>query len=509
MMQRTSLLGMILILLLSACSSPPDHLMTATPQRWIAYQDGYFQLEIPAWPDGRMSDPETILTVGQEGFFVVVNRYQTLPDLVTRELIAQLEREEGAHLVQKTTLEEKPFFEFTTRHNNRTTRLQAVLDYCQGYTYAVIVGGVESVSILPVYQRVLNSAVCLDPVEVPQLTTGKIGLIANPAEDDYRSHYQSGLRLARENGVQVLHSYLQWGELEISPGNYHLPEIDAFMGYQKAEGFEISLVINVIHGSARGSVPEDLQGRDFDDPQFIQRFSDFALEILDRYPVRYLTIGNEVNKFFVSHRDQLSAYQTFFSGVYSAVKKHHPDCQVGMTFAFHDPEASEAVDLIADLNQGDFVAYTLYPYSPGYIFDRYPDELDVYLDGMIAAAAGKPAAVVEIGWSTAESLQGSEEDQALFVREAFQQLEEHREEIIFLAWSSLHDREIDDLSHPALRFFPLPPHLTSDESYPPASTDYWNHFGLRRHDGTPKSAWSVFQQEAKIYLQKHHREGQP
>jgi len=509
MIQRASFLGMILILLLSACSSPPDHLMTATPQRWTAYQDGYFQVELPAWPDVRMSDPETILTVGQEGFFVVVNRYQTLPDLVARELIAQLEREEGARLVQESKLEEKPFFEFTTRSNNRTTRLQAVLDYCQGFTYAVIAGGAESVSILPVYQRVLNSAVCLDPVDLPQLTTGKIGLIANPAEDDYRSHYQSGLRLARENGVQVLHSYLQWGDLEISPGSFDLQGMDALMGYQTAEGFEISLVINVIHGSARGPVPEDLQSRDFDDPQFTQRFRDFVLEVLDRYPVRYLTIGNEVNDFFVSHRDQLSAYQTFFSEVYSAVKRHHPDCQVGMTFAFHDPEASEAADLIADLNQGDFVAYTLYPYRPGCILDRNPDELDVYLDQMINAAAGKPIAVVEIGWSTAEGLQGSEDDQALFVREAFQQLEEHREEITFLAWSSLHDREIDSLSHPALRFLPLPPDLISDEIYPPALTDYWNHFGLRRHDGTPKPAWLVFQQETKIYLEKHHREGQP
>ncbi len=491
---------LLLALFLGGCEESPGDLSTATPTAWTTQRDGYFQVEVPDWPEADPEDPETILFLTQEGFFAVVNRYPSLPEIFSEEFKKFIEREQEAYLVVEDTFQGQPFFEFTTRSNNQTTRLQAVLQYCQGYTYAVVVGGPESVSMTPLYEHVLASASCQDPVQVPDLQTGKIGMIVNPQEDDILNYYQPGLRLAKENGVQVVHTYLDWETIEESPGEYNWDFQDYLMGYRIEEGFEISAAVNVIHTAVRGPVPEDLQGLPFDDPEFIDRFTSFILALLDRYPLQYLSIGNEVNDYFVNHREEIPAYQTFFDAVYQAVKKQHPDVQVAMTFAYHDAEAMDALDIIEQLDRGDFLPLTFYLYGPGFVFDRDPQALEGYLERMLELADGKPLAVVEIGWNTAESLQGNQEDQAEFVREAFRLLAENREQIEFLCWFSLHDRDLENSYQAALSFIPHRPDLVEDEEFMAMFVDFLNYLGLREADGAPKQAWYAFQEEAERYL---------
>ena len=83
--------------------------------------------------------------------------------------------------------------------------------------------------------------------------------------------------MAKENGVQVLHTYIRWGEVEKSAGERTWEWQDALMGYRFHEGFEVSLVVNVIHTALRGSMPGDLRDQAFDDPEFIQRFTDLLI----------------------------------------------------------------------------------------------------------------------------------------------------------------------------------------------------------------------------------------
>ena len=97
-------------------------------------------------------------------------------------------------------------------------RLQAVLDYCQGQTYALVVGGRDTVENSDLFNQVLSSSNCADPVSVPSLDTGKIGMMVNPAEDDFWNGYYPALQIAKANGVQVLHSYMLWGQVEEAAG---------------------------------------------------------------------------------------------------------------------------------------------------------------------------------------------------------------------------------------------------------------------------------------------------
>lgn len=499
----------ILVLLLTSCqkSNQPSQPTAMVPgDSFEIFQDGYFQAVLPTWDESPELDADSIYMVFKDGQFIGINRYQNLPEIFEDQFLAAIDDDPAAYLVQQSELEGKPFFEFTTRENNQTMRIQAVLDYCQGMTYALVAGGRDTLENADLIQEVLTSSSCQDPYQIPDLDTGKIGLMVNPAEGDAWKGFYPALRLARESGVQVLHTYLQWGDVEPAEGERFWDWQDALMGYRLHEGFEISLVINLIHTGVRGPFPEDLQGRAFDDPELIDRFSEFVLEVLDRYPVQYLALGNEVNDYFVTHRAEIPAYQTLFLAVKDRIQEHHPDVQVAMTFAYHDAETTQAVDIIRELDLGDFLPVTLYIYSPGFIFDRDPQELDGYLDRILAVAGEKPVAIVETGWNTAQSLSGSQAAQEAYVREVFRQLEERREQIAFISWFALHDSLLEDSYQTALTFLPPNAPQIQDEKFMNDFVDFLNYFGLLESDGSPKEAWSAFREEAAAYLAAHGEE---
>ena len=493
----------LIVFLISSCGGAELPTQQPTPEShsFEFFRDGYYQALLPDWDEIEDLDQDALYTVMKEGQFISINRYQNLPEIFADQFLAYIEEDPNAYLVQQDELEGRPFFEFTTREDNQTMRLQAVLDYCQGQTYALVAGGRDTVQNADLFQQVLISARCMDEYQVPDLETGKIGLMVNPAGDDFWTGYYPALRLAKENGVQVLHSYLQWGEVEKEPGERIWDWHDALMGYRFHEGFEVSLAVNVIHTALRGSMPEDLRNKSFDDPEFIQRFTDFILEVVERYPVQYLSIGNEVNDYFVNHRNEISAYKTFFLAVKDALKESHPDLMVGMTFAYHDAETSNSIDIIQELNVGDFLPVTLYLYSPGFKFDRDPAELESYLERILSLAGDKPLAIVELGWNTAESLSGTQEDQEEFVRETFRLLALHREQIEFISWFDLHDSKLENAYQSALTFIPKDSHLIQDEEFMAVFVDFLNYLGLLENDGTPKLAWFAFQEESSLYLE--------
>jgi hypothetical protein len=293
---------------------------------------------------------------------------------------------------------------------------------------------------------------------------------------------------------------LSWGEVEPVEGERIWEWQDALMGYRVHEGFEISLVVNLIHTNLRGPIPEDLAEKDFDDPEFIERFTTFILEVLERYPVQYLSIGNEVNDYFVRHRDEIPAYKTFFLAVKDRIHQEYPDLQVAMTFAYHDAETTNALDIIRELNLGDFLPVTLYLYNSPFEFTRDPAELEKYLDRILDLAGDTPIAFAEIGWNTADSLSGSEEDQEAFIREIFRLLSLHREQIEYISWFNLHDHTLDTTTQSALTFLPPNAVQIQDDLFMRDFVDFLTYLGLRDNDGTPKLAWFAFVEEAERYL---------
>ena len=54
----------------------------------------------------------------------------------------------------------------------------------------------------------------------------------------------------------------------------------------------------------------------FDDPQMLERFKALIDAILARstHPIRYLSIGNEVDVYLAAHPQEWAAYTTFYDG---------------------------------------------------------------------------------------------------------------------------------------------------------------------------------------------------
>ena len=496
------LIVLLVIILMSSCDGQVGQLTPTTPgTSFEIFHYEAFQVVIPDWRESPVQDRDSVLSLMKDGQFILINRYQNLPAIFATQFLSYVEEDQNAYLVQEGELDGKPFYEFTTRENNQTMRLQAVLDYCQGYTYAVVAGGRDTVENTDLFQQVLGSSSCQDPIQVPELKFGKIGMIVNPALDDPQEGLYPALRLVKENNVQVVHTYLQWEHIERTPGERFWVWHDFLLGYPLQEGFEVSLVIPVIHTAVKGSIPDDLEELAFDDPEFIQRFTDFVLDVLERYPVQYLSIGNEVNDYFVDHRTEIPSYERFFIEVKKAIQEQHPEVKVAMTFAYHDAEKTGAIDIIQQLNLGDFLPVTLYLYNQGFIFNRDPMELESYISKILDLAGDTPIAFAEIGWSTAESLKGSQEDQTLFLQEAFRLLAENHDQIEYLAWFALHDNKLETSYESALTFIPHRPDLVQDEAFMTVFVDFLNYMGLIESDGTPKEGWESFQEESRKYLE--------
>ncbi|MGD9091760.1 MAG: beta-galactosidase [Anaerolineales bacterium] len=504
--------------LLAACqatdsASPeiPTPLTTAasiersTPADMLQFRDGFFFVDYPDWPVDTNSAQENEIAVAQGGFGVWVKRHATSPRIVALAVLERLEGQPKATLLSDGEHGGYRELDYLFPFEDLTLRSQTRLVYCDGGTYSVTVAGIHGLFDIhrEIFSHVLNSTRCNDPNQVPELASGKLGMVVNPASDGPLEGTYPALRLAKESGVQVIHTYQNWAAIEDQPGLYSWEWQDYLMDLYHYEGFEVSLVFDIIHTTVRGETPPDLDGLPFDDPRLIQRFTECILAFLDRYPgqVHYLSIGNEVNDYFVNHRDEVDAYRTFFLAVKDAIAARHPDVMVSMTYAYHDAESQDSLDVIEQLNVGDFIPFTLYIYSDGFRFDQGVHELGGYIDRMLAFAEEKSIAIVELGWSTSPSLGASQSDQAAFIQEVFGLLPQYRSQIIYLTWFSLHDGVPENCHQAALGFIPHLPELAQDEAFMSVFVDFLCYLGLRESDGTPKLGWDAWQGGAARYLE--------
>ncbi|MBT3316264.1 MAG: hypothetical protein HN390_16815 [Anaerolineae bacterium] len=506
-MKRVLLAALALLLATLACGQPaPDENPLSQINEWERYTTGGLNVDLPAaWEEDTSSDEQVIYTISNGSASLWIKTWELIPSIVSKSVGEWAEKNEKDSLLSTSGDPEKVHLELALTENFNTLRLSTLLIYCDAKAYEITgVAAEKNISeYAALFEKVKASAFCATPERSPKLDSGALGMIVLPPTVDGDNFnptaYQQALALARENGVQVSHYYFHWGDIEKEPGIYDWTVPDYIVEANALEDFELSIVISVIHTTVRGRIPNDLIGLAFDDPIFVQRLSGFFSAFAERYAgqLHYLSVGNEVNNYFVSRRDEIPAYITAFGETRDAIHAVNPDLPVGIIFAYHDAETLDALDVVQQLNRGDYIAYTMYLYNEGFHFRRDPAEIGDYLDRMIALADGTPIVITETGWSTATLLEGSEEGQAEYTRQLFAALSERRDEIGFVSWFALHDPKPESCAEDIYSFFE--PGTEPTGEFMEAFKTFICYFGLRQSDGTPKVAWDVWVEEAEAY----------
>jgi hypothetical protein len=324
--------------------------------------------------------------------------------------------------------------------------------------------------------------------ERPRGRNPLVGMDANPHEKSGggKRGKLAALRQAHEAGMTLLHTAPKWSEFEKSPGRFDFSDdFDAIGEFAVEAGLPIALNIRVVDTNQR-SMPKAYERWSFADERMAERLRAAMRAFPRSYKeqTRYLAIGNEVNGYFASRRNEIGDYAQLMRRVLDTARDEFPNAQFTINFTFAAVNDMGRYRALTDLT--DFASFTYYPLAGDFTM-RSPDDLRRDVDRMLDAAEGKPLYIQEIGYASAERLKSSPSRQADFYRNTFEILRDRRDRIIgatFLFMSDL-PRGIVELLGGYYR-------LPNSENF----KAYLQTLGVVERDGTPKPAWEVFRREA-------------
>lgn len=184
-----------------------------------------------------------------------------------------------------------------------------------------------------------------------------------------------------------------------------------------------------------------------------QSYKQAALDIVRVSRPLYLSIGNEVNRWYEkyganeSDPDGFQNYISLYNEIYDAIKQLSPQTRVFCTFAREIVSENQEADLrflsMFDPDKIDILVFTTYPYAVRGI-KRPADIPDDYFARALQYMPGKPFCLSEAGWSALEAF-GGEQAQADFITEVTGRLTTGQGiDLRFLGWpwlSALDDND--------------------------------------------------------------------
>ena len=182
-----------------------------------------------------------------------------------------------------------------------------------------------------------------------------------------------------------------------------------------ATGQRLYLAISPFNGNRDGiadnwgaSTNEDLLApwntRDFDSPEVISAYTNFARDMITRFQPNYFNLGIEASELLVNDLARFDRYVVFATQVTAALRAEFPDVELMISVALKSPGSVRADTIEASMGPLidliDVVGVSVYPYV---FFDHAdkgdPANLPVnWLSQVQTIANGKPIAVAETAW---------------------------------------------------------------------------------------------------------------
>lgn len=315
-----------------------------------------------------------------------------------------------------------------------------------------------------------------------------VGLDANPTPGDGFSEVARSRSFERavQAGMTYTSFLPKWVELEPSPGKYNFGEVTFRTSMAERYDLPISLNVRVVDGGSK-AMPGQYARMRFDDPKLAERLIAVLREMAPHFRgrVRWIAIGNEIDHYFGAHRNEIDAYARLIERVLPAVRQSFPGAL--FTVNFSNQSTGDLQGRYRPItSQVDFYSFNYYPLNGDFTM-RDPDVAQRELMGMMNASAGRRVMFQEIGYSSGEKVNGSEERQAKFLANAFRTISEAGDRVMAMTvnWmSDLPDSVVNQLG----------------DAYKLPNSDQFKTFlgtlGLFDKNGRPKHAWTVFQREA-------------
>ena len=152
-------------------------------------------------------------------------------------------------------------------------------------------------------------------------------------------------------------------------------------------------------------LPSPWDSRDFDDPEVITAYTNFAADLIRRFDPDYFNLGIEVSELAINDAARFDRLVTFTGEVAAALRAQFPGLQLMISVALKSPGSAAAATINAELPRiieyVDVVGVSIYPY----VFFDHADKGDPanlpadWLSQIEAIADGKPVAIAETGWA--------------------------------------------------------------------------------------------------------------
>lgn len=212
----------------------------------------------------------------------------------------------------------------------------------------------------------------------------------------------------------------------------------------------------IIHLSFIGSgvtlvTPPGMENATLSDPTWRTAYKQAALEVVKASHPRYLSLGNEVNRWYEKYGEDgpngFTNYVTLYEEIYDSVKELSPDTKVFCVFAreivSENREANLDVLNLFNPNKIDILVFTSYPYSVKGI-NNPSDIPNDYYSKSADYMPGKPFGFSEIAWPSLDAF-GGEDAQADFIIQCTGRLTRDRGINLHLfGWPWLHDLDEND-----------------------------------------------------------------
>ncbi|NBB88881.1 MAG: hypothetical protein GVX96_03715 [Bacteroidetes bacterium] len=270
--------------------------------------------------------------------------------------------------------------------------------------------------------------------DIPLLMgTNKIGTIkgfnpSNPAQtkDSIEDRWNDAL-LA---GMSVGRLQIDWPELEPSPNTYDRENFEQRLAAMQAQGLQPFLLISA-YDSGEPVVPDDLRDKDFDDPEFIQRFKNlmnWVIPLLVEYEGFLISISNEAENSFGEVPDLENQLLYFLKEIKAHV--HQINKNMPVTVTISEGSLDEDKPAVYELlDECDVACFNFYgaksAFSPPfYYLAQSESEIRSDIQRMIEVAGEKYVVIQELGmYSGNTTLNSSQETQRKFFEVFFKEME--------------------------------------------------------------------------------------